>query len=223
MKSTFLPFISLNCFFFVNFGFVSKMFPFFPFSNRRSKVYTLCKFRFHLTFLLFNFFLLFFSDKTKSFYKLGWGRGVRKLKTKNKQNRNYCDCFPCCLVRSKIVLNSRSYKKFARSLTLTCSQTNNNYKSKKTAFFQMFFFVFLWKCVPWCFITILFDSFFTLLLVLALSLARVSQRFIQKTIVRLCVCFLNLCVSVLVFWVCICDLPCICCSIKSLIWYKFHR
>lgn len=42
---------------------------------------------------------------------------------------------------------SRSFKncsKFAFiqkvcTLTLTCSQTNNNYKSKKTAFFQMFF------------------------------------------------------------------------------------
>lgn len=51
------------------------------------------------------------------------------------------------LIRSKIVLNSRSYKKFARSLTLTCSQTNNNYKSKKTAFFQMCFFLFSYENV----------------------------------------------------------------------------
>lgn len=48
---------------------------------------------------------------------------------------------------------SRSFKncsKFAfiqkvHSLTLTCSQTNNNYKSKKTAFFQMVFSCFLMK------------------------------------------------------------------------------
>lgn len=102
---------------------------------------------------------------------------------------------------------SRSFKncsKFAfiqkvHSLTLTCSQTNNNCKSKKTAFFQMVF-LFSYENVfhDGCFITILFDSFFTLLLVLALSLARVSQRFIQKTIVRLCVCVFLICVCVCV-------------------------
>lgn len=37
----------------------------------------------------------------------------------------------------KIVLNSRSYKK--SSLSLALSQTNHNYKSKKTAFLNVFF------------------------------------------------------------------------------------
>lgn len=70
----------------------------------------------------------------------------------------------------------------------------------------MFFFCFLMKmCSMMVFITILFDSFFTLLLVFSRScvssFALVSQRFIQKTIVRLsvcvCVCFTSACVSAL--------------------------
>lgn len=201
-----------------------------------SKVYTLCKFRFHLVSPFFEFYDFFFLlfDKTKSL-KLA---GVRKLKTKNKQNRNYCDCFS-----SLSLSRSENCSKFAfiqkkSSLSLALSQTNHNYKSKKTAFLNVFF-VFLWKCVPWRFFLLQFYliHFFHFSL-LSRSLVRfvvrslVSQRFIQKTIVRLSVCVLHLrvlfCVSVLFsffYWVCICDLPCVwfCCSIKSLIWYKFHR
>lgn len=106
----------------------------------------------------------------------------------------------------KIVLKSRSYKKKKLTLSLALSQTNQNYKSKKTAFLNVFF-VFLWKCVPWRFFLLQFYLIhFSLLsrsLVRFVVRSLVSQRFIQKTIVRLsvCVCVLHLrvlfCVSVL--------------------------
>lgn len=151
------------------------------------------------------------------------------------------------MIAFRVSLSFKNCSKFAFiqkkfNLSLALSQTNNNYKSKKTAFLNVFC-LFSYENVfhDGFFITILFDSLFSLFSYLSLALVRfvVRSRFTKIHTKNYCstecVCVLHLrvfCVSVLFSFlgcgfvtcrVCVCVCVWFCCSIKSLIWYKFHR
>lgn len=168
------------------------------------------------------------------FLNLAGDENRKKLKTNKKQKLLWLLFRFLC--HSKIVLRSRSHKIYALSRARTQSVTLQT--SKKTAFFKcLFFFMKMCSMKVFYYNSIWFIFFclfhFTPHRSLSLALSCVSsfslafsQRFIQKTIVRLCVCVCVIVLNLRVAWFCFgCNLPClcVCCSIKSLIWYKFHR
>lgn len=127
---------------------------------------------------------------------------------------------------------SQNCSKFA--FTHAHSHAHNRTQVRKRPFCLLF--VFLWKVVPWrvgFYYNSIWFIFFSSLHAFSLSFSRALSFYkdsYKKTIVRLCVCFivLHLRVAVLVlFWVrlavWVCGCVFVCCSIKSLIWYKFYR
>lgn len=176
------------------------------------------------------------SISNYSFVKFLNLAGDENRKTKNKQKPKII------VIAFPLHLSFKNCSKIAftqnlRSLSLARTQSVTLQTSKKTAFLNVCFFMKMCSMKVFYYNSIWFIFFclfhFTPRRSLSLALSCVSsfslafsQRFIQKTIVRLCVCVCVIVLNRRVAWFCFgCNLPClcVCCSIKSLIWYKFHR